>query len=130
MLKDLVYRVGSQHQPRKFESCMIELKRLDEKCLEWFNRLDTKKWTLAHDGRHQYGWMTTNIAKCINGVLKGAKMLSITALHVQGLIVGNLLTNIIRWMYMVVVIHHNSIQFHIKPIGQNLIFQLFILIQL
>ena len=40
----------------------------------------------------------------------------------QGLIVGNLLTNIIEWMYMVVVIHHNSIQFHIKPIGQSLIF--------
>ncbi|KAL6333914.1 hypothetical protein AAG906_039326 [Vitis piasezkii] len=45
--------------------------------------LDTKKWTLAHDGRHRYGWMTTNIAKCINGVLKGARMLSINALHVE-----------------------------------------------
>ncbi|KAL6326327.1 hypothetical protein AAG906_005521 [Vitis piasezkii] len=71
MLKDLVYRAGSQHQPRKYESCMIELKRLDEKCLEWFNKLDTKKWTLAHDGGHRYGWMTTNIVECINGVLKG-----------------------------------------------------------
>ena len=80
MLKDLVYRVGSQHQLRKYESCMIELKQLDEKCLEWFNRLDTKKWTLAHDGGHRYGWMTTNIAECINGVLKKARMLPITAL--------------------------------------------------
>ncbi|KAJ9675204.1 hypothetical protein PVL29_024234 [Vitis rotundifolia] len=80
MLKDLVYRAGSQHQSRKYESCMIELKRLDEKCLEWFNRLDTKKWTLAYDGGHRYGWMTTNIAECINGVLKGARMLPITAL--------------------------------------------------
>ena len=42
MLKDLVYRTRSQHQPRKYESCMIELKRLDEKWLEWFNRWDTK----------------------------------------------------------------------------------------
>ena len=70
MLKDLVYRVRFQHQPRKYESCMIELKRLDEKCLEWFNMLDTKKWTLAHDGGHRYGWMTTNIVEYINGVLK------------------------------------------------------------
>ncbi|KAL6320286.1 hypothetical protein AAG906_005369 [Vitis piasezkii] len=42
--------------------------------------LDTKKWTLAHDEGHQYGWMTTNIVECINGVLKGARMLPITAL--------------------------------------------------
>ena len=80
MLKDLVYRVGSQHQSRKYESCMTKLKQLDEKCLEWFNRLDTKKWTLAHDEGHQYGWMTTNIVECINGVLKGDRMLPITAL--------------------------------------------------
>ena len=80
MLKDLVYRARSQHQPRKYESCMTELKRLDKKCLEWFNRLDTKKWTLTHDGGHLYGWMTTNIVECINGVLKGARMLPITTL--------------------------------------------------
>ena len=49
MLKDLVYRAGSQHQPRKYEACMTKLKQLDEKCLEWFNMLDTKKWTLEHD---------------------------------------------------------------------------------
>ena len=42
--------------------------------------MNTKKWTLAHDGRHRYGWMTTNIDECINGVLKGARMLPITAL--------------------------------------------------
>ena len=33
MLKDLVCRAGSQHQPQKYESYMTELKRLDEKCL-------------------------------------------------------------------------------------------------
>ena len=33
ILKDLVYRVGSQHQPQKYKSCMTELKQLDEKCL-------------------------------------------------------------------------------------------------
>ncbi|RVW86181.1 Serine/threonine-protein phosphatase 7 long form-like [Vitis vinifera] len=45
--------------------------------------LDMKKWTLAHDEGHQYGWMTTNIVECINGVLKGARMLPITALEVH-----------------------------------------------
>ena len=42
--------------------------------------MDTKKWTLAHDRGHQYGWMTTNIVECINGVLKGARMLPIITL--------------------------------------------------
>ena len=80
MLKNLVYRARAQNQPQKYESCMNELRQLDEKCLEWFQRLDTKKWTLANDGGHRYGWMTTNIAECINGVLKGARMLPISAL--------------------------------------------------
>ncbi|KAL6316562.1 hypothetical protein AAG906_018265 [Vitis piasezkii] len=42
--------------------------------------LDAKKWTLTHDGGHRYGWMTKNIAKYINEVLKRARMLPITAL--------------------------------------------------
>ena len=212
---------------------MIKLKWLDEKCLELFQRLDTKKWTLAHDRGHRYGWMSINIIECINGLLKGVRMLPITTLvqltfyryasyfethhvkirtqiangdlytfyainkktkyesragehtmqsftieirylkwqllpvgfiwiketiyklwswkkehvlvindnslvshvhkcylyvHVQGLIIGNLLTNIIGWMYIVVIIHHNLIIFHINPVGYNLIFQLSILI--
>ena len=47
MLKNLVYRAGAQHQPRKYESCMNELKQLYEKYLELFQRLDMKKWTLG-----------------------------------------------------------------------------------
>ena len=44
-----------------------------------------QKWTLkkgpkAYDGGFRYGLMTTNIIECINGVLKGARMLPITAL--------------------------------------------------
>ncbi|RVW25042.1 Serine/threonine-protein phosphatase 7 long form-like [Vitis vinifera] len=59
---------------------MEELKRLDEKSVAWFSKLDTQKWTQAYDLGYRYGWMTTNIAECINGVLKGARMLPITAL--------------------------------------------------
>ena len=39
-----------------------------------------EKWTLAHDGGHRYGAMTTNPLKCFNGVLKGARSLPITAM--------------------------------------------------
>ncbi|KAL6342689.1 hypothetical protein AAG906_013095 [Vitis piasezkii] len=80
VLKELAYRAGCQHQPRKYERYMEELKRLDEKSVAWFSKLDTQKWTQAYDLGYRYGWMTTNITKCINGVLKGARMLPITAL--------------------------------------------------
>ena len=59
---------------------MEELKRLNDKCVGWFAKMDTKKWTQAYDGGFRYGLMTTNIVECINGVLKGARMLPITAL--------------------------------------------------
>ena len=51
---------------------MEELKRLDEKSVGQFSKLDTKKWTQTYDLRYWYGWMTTNIVECINGMLKGA----------------------------------------------------------
>ena len=49
--KDLVYRAEAQYQP-KYESSMNELKQFDEKCLEWFQRVDTKKGTSTLDGVH------------------------------------------------------------------------------
>ena len=80
VLKDLAYQAGCQHQPRKYEWCMEELKRLNDNCVGWFAKMDTKKWTQAYDSGFRYGLMTTNIVECINGVLKGARMLPITAL--------------------------------------------------
>ncbi|KAL6342930.1 hypothetical protein AAG906_016950 [Vitis piasezkii] len=50
------------------------------KDVAWFSKLDTQKWTQTYDLGYRYGWMTTNIVECINGVLKGARMLPITAL--------------------------------------------------
>ena len=39
-----------------------------------------EKWTLAHDGGHRNGAMTTNLSKSFNGILKSARNLPITAL--------------------------------------------------
>ena len=80
VLKDLAYKDGCQHQPQKYEWCMEELKRLNDKCVGWFTKMDTKKWTQAYDGGFRYGLLTTNIVECINGVLKVARMLPITTL--------------------------------------------------
>ena len=49
VLKELAYKARCQHQPRKYERNMEELKQLDEKSVDWFSKLDTKKWTQAYD---------------------------------------------------------------------------------
>ena len=38
---------------------------------------DLDKWTQSHDGGRRNGAMITNISECFNGVLKGARCLSI-----------------------------------------------------
>ena len=80
ILKDMTYKAGVQHQTRKHERCMEELKQLNANSVTSFSKLDTKKWAQAYDQGYRYGWMTTNIDECINGVLKGARMLPITTL--------------------------------------------------
>ena len=80
ILNDLTYRARVQHQTRKYEHCMEELKQLNANSVTWFSKLDTQKLAQAYDQGYRYGWMTTNIVECINRVLKGAQMLLITAL--------------------------------------------------
>ena len=80
ILKDVAYKVGVQHQTQKYEHCMEEVKQLNANNVVWLSKLDTKKWAQAYDQGYQYGWMTTNIVECINVMLKGARMLPITAL--------------------------------------------------
>ena len=43
VLKDLAYKVGCQQQPCKYERCMQEIKRLNDKSVGWFAKIDTKK---------------------------------------------------------------------------------------
>ena len=43
VLKDLVYKVRSQYQPHKFQLCMEELKKLNEKYIHFFDKIDKEK---------------------------------------------------------------------------------------
>jgi len=52
--------------------------KLSAMCLEfqqavsWIDQISLEKWTQAYDGGKRFGHMTTNLAECINSVLKGA----------------------------------------------------------
>ena len=47
---------------------------------DWINRIPREKWAQSYDEGKQYGHMTTNLAECINSVLKGTRYFPITAL--------------------------------------------------
>ena len=55
ILKDMKYRAGVQHQTRKYERCMEELKQLNANSVTWFSKLDSKKWAQAYDQGYRYG---------------------------------------------------------------------------
>ena len=46
----------------------------------WIDRIPLQKWTQAYDGGSRFGHMTTNLAECMNSVLKRARSLPICAL--------------------------------------------------
>jgi len=41
-----------------------------QQTVSWIDQIPLKKWTQAYDGGKRFGHMTTNLAKCINLVLK------------------------------------------------------------
>ncbi|XP_025648140.1 uncharacterized protein [Arachis hypogaea] len=65
---------------REYEVCYQRLRERDEAYTNWLNRIPCEQYALAFDGGYRWGHMTTNIVECINSVLKGARILPITAL--------------------------------------------------
>ncbi|XP_011079192.1 uncharacterized protein LOC105162771 [Sesamum indicum] len=80
VLKDLCWRAGSEYQIRKFNRIMEEIKSQSLEAFQWLERIDKEKWTASHDGGWRCGILTTNMSECINGVLKGARRLPLTAI--------------------------------------------------
>jgi transposase-like protein len=67
----------------------LEVKLLEElktktnaKGRDWLRGLmrDVHKWSRAHDGGWRYVFQTSNMAECFNGLLKGSRALSVTAI--------------------------------------------------
>ncbi|KAL0435106.1 UNVERIFIED_CONTAM: hypothetical protein Sradi_0218500 [Sesamum radiatum] len=80
VLKDLCWRAGSEYQIRKFNRIMEEIKGQKLEAFTFLDRINKEKWTASHDGGWRCGILTTNMSECINGVLKGARRLSVTAI--------------------------------------------------
>ncbi|KAL0291261.1 UNVERIFIED_CONTAM: hypothetical protein Sangu_2538300 [Sesamum angustifolium] len=79
-VKDLCWQAGSEYQLRKFNRIMDEIKKQDVKAFAYLDAINKEKWTASHDGGWRCGILTTNMSECINGVLKGARRLPVSAL--------------------------------------------------
>jgi len=40
--------------------------------VSWIDQIPLEKWAQAFDGGKRFGRMTTNLAECINSILRGA----------------------------------------------------------
>ncbi|KAK4404641.1 hypothetical protein Sango_0832700 [Sesamum angolense] len=80
VLNDLCWQAGSEYQLRKFNRIMDEIKKQDVKSFAYLDQINKEKWTASHDGGWRCGILTTNMSECINGVLKGARRLPVSAL--------------------------------------------------
>ncbi|KAL0392672.1 UNVERIFIED_CONTAM: hypothetical protein Sradi_2490000 [Sesamum radiatum] len=59
---------------------MEEIKKQQVRAFAYLDQINKKKWTASHDGGWRCGILTTNMSECINGVLKGARRLPVSAL--------------------------------------------------
>ncbi|XP_075633715.1 uncharacterized protein LOC142606216 [Castanea sativa] len=71
---------GMENQLLKYQIIRDRITQLNADGDKYLRELPVQKWTLAHDGGHRYGAMTTNLSESFNGVLKSARNLPITAL--------------------------------------------------
>ena len=76
----MVMWTGMENQVRKYQITKSRITQLSANGDLYLRYVPLLKWTLAHNGGHRYGVMTTNFSKSFNGILKSARHLPITAL--------------------------------------------------
>ncbi|KAK4263348.1 hypothetical protein QN277_028771 [Acacia crassicarpa] len=80
-LKKAVMKLGYMSSKIMFDIKFQEFIDANPQCVTWFERLAKEKWCRSHDAEgRRFGHMTTNLAECVNKVLRGARNLPITAL--------------------------------------------------
>ena len=78
LLKDLFWIAATEHQIRKFNKEIENIGKIDSSARRWLERVPLSQWSLAHDGGHRWGMVTTNHIEGFSSVLKGVRALSIT----------------------------------------------------
>ncbi|KAK2664668.1 hypothetical protein Ddye_003242 [Dipteronia dyeriana] len=85
---DIFYKCSKAYRVVEFNQIMGQIKGINVRVAQYLIEVDPKKWARSHfDGRRYY-IMTTNIAECLNSILKVARELPATKLvdHIHGLL--------------------------------------------
>ncbi|KAL0360243.1 UNVERIFIED_CONTAM: hypothetical protein Sradi_3708800 [Sesamum radiatum] len=82
MAREIVYGTweSSVQKLPKYMGALKKDKSQNVAAFEFLNKINKEKWTASHDGGWRTGILTTNMSECINGVLKGARRLPLTAI--------------------------------------------------
>ena len=52
LLKDLVWKVGIEHQIKKFNNYMDNIEQINSNARRWLDRVPSSQWSLVNDGGH------------------------------------------------------------------------------
>ncbi|KAK3207023.1 hypothetical protein Dsin_021069 [Dipteronia sinensis] len=74
------FKVSKAYRVLEFESYMQEVSKVKADVVAYAMEANVEKWARAHFPGRQYSNMTTNIAECLNSVLREARELPITVL--------------------------------------------------
>ncbi|KAK5840144.1 hypothetical protein PVK06_009024 [Gossypium arboreum] len=77
--KRQVTNMGYEISNDRFHEMLAVLHSVNEKGADYLCNIPFEQWTQAYDDSLRYGHMTSNLAECINSVLKGTRHLPITS---------------------------------------------------
>ena len=62
----MVMWAGMENQLRKYQITRDRITQLSADGEKYLTEIPMEKWTLAHNGGHRYGAMTTNLSESFN----------------------------------------------------------------
>ncbi|MFQ6670801.1 hypothetical protein Gotur_035565 [Gossypium turneri] len=72
--------MGYEINKDRFHEMLAILRSISGEGADYLCNIRFKQWAQAYDGGLRYGHMTSNLAECINSVLKGTRHLPITSI--------------------------------------------------
>ncbi|KAF7831654.1 uncharacterized protein G2W53_013987 [Senna tora] len=79
-IKGLLMKAGHEYTSHGCKKRLAAIRALNKYAADWIDKIPREKWTRAYEKGRRYANITTNLAKCMKGVLKGARYLPITSL--------------------------------------------------
>ncbi|GKD32089.1 hypothetical protein Tco_1242867, partial [Tanacetum coccineum] len=72
--KDFLWRYAFTTSVKKFEKCMLELKKMNPKAHEWLNKIPPRHWVISHfSGKAKFDLLLNNICEVFNGKIVRCK---------------------------------------------------------